>query len=243
MQLDDASDRQAGASAGAISESLLGFKPHFGFGTTFGHSKIVINTFAPNSTLHNWTRMALMVSSRTIGMQKVKSISWHIPEEDGCEFHIEFSAARFIRLMGKIEDIMREHNIVANHMDLLVTILGHRKYPVLFEGPALAFGQLDIDTPFFEEKMVSKLLAAVFSEDDTTARSCKPVRLVLTERSHARINLKTGTCTMILLYSEESDPQSTLRVVVSSKLGGINRYYRFLGNNQWMLRRFPLSVD
>ena len=136
MQLDDASDRQAGASAGAISESLLGFKPHFGFGTTFGHSKIVINTFAPNSTLHNWTRMALMVSSRTIGMQKVKSISWHIPEEDGCEFHIEFSAARFIRLMGKIEDIMREHNIVANHMDFLVTILGHRKYPVLFEGPA-----------------------------------------------------------------------------------------------------------
>jgi hypothetical protein len=31
MQLDDASDRQAGASAGAISESLLDFKPHFGF--------------------------------------------------------------------------------------------------------------------------------------------------------------------------------------------------------------------
>jgi hypothetical protein len=31
MQLDDASDRQAGARAGAISESLLGFKPHFGF--------------------------------------------------------------------------------------------------------------------------------------------------------------------------------------------------------------------
>jgi hypothetical protein len=64
--------------------------------------------------------------------------------------------------------------------------------------------------------MVSKILAAVFSEDDTTAKSCKPVRLVLTERSHARINLETRTCTMILLYYEESDLQSTLRVVISS---------------------------
>jgi hypothetical protein len=110
----------------------------------------------------------------------------------------------------------------------------------------VSFGQLDIDTSFFEEKMVSKMLAAVFSEDDTTAQDCKPMRLVLSDRSHAHINLKTGVCTMILFYSEESessDPQSTLRVVVSSNLGGINRYYKFLGNDPWMLRRFPLSVD
>jgi hypothetical protein len=187
--------------------------------------------------------MALMVSSRTIGKQKVKSISWQLPQKDGSEFHIEFSAARFVRLLGKFKNIMREHETIAEPMDLLFSILGHRQDPIRFEGPALTFGQLDIDTSFFEEKMVSKILAAVFSEDDTTAKNCKPVRLVLTERSHARINLEARTCTMILLYSEESDPQSTLRVVVSSTLGGINRYYKFLGNYPWMLRRFPLSVE
>jgi len=187
-----------------------------------------------------------MVSSRTTGTHKVESISWQLPEKDGGEFHIEFSAARFIRLMGKIEDIMREHRTFAKPMDLLCSILGHRKDPVRFEGPAFSFGQLDVDTSFVEEKMVSKMLAAVFSEVDTTAKSCKPVRLVLTDRSHARINLKSGACTMVLLYPEESessDPKSTLRVVVSSNLGGINRYYKFLGNDPWMLRRFPLSVD
>ena len=71
-------------------------------------------------------------------------------------------------------------------MDLLGSILGHRKDPMHFEGPALSFGQLDIDTSFFEEKMVSKKLAAVFSEDDTTAQDCKPVRLVLTDRERDR---------------------------------------------------------
>ncbi len=72
---------------------------------------------------------------------------------------------------------------------------------------------------------------AVFSEDDTTAQDCKPMRLVLTDRSHARINLKTGACTMILFYSEESEsshPQSTLCIVVSSNLGGIKYYQQVL---------------
>jgi hypothetical protein len=187
--------------------------------------------------------MALMVSSRTTGTLELESICWILPQTDGSEFHIEYSAARFIRLIGKIEDIMRAHKTFANHMALLGSIFGHRKDPVHFEGPALTFGPLEIDTSFFEEKMVSKMLAAVFSEYDTTAQSCKPVRLVLTDRSHARINLKTGASTVILLYSEESDPQSTLRVVVSASLGGINRYYKFLGSPAWLLRRFPLSVD
>jgi hypothetical protein len=48
---------------------------------------------------------------------------------------------------------------------------------------------------------------------------------------------------MILLYAEESDPQITLRVVVSANLGGINRYYKFLGNNAWLLSRFLLTVS
>jgi hypothetical protein len=176
----------------------------------------------------------------------VESISWQLPQKDGNEFDIEYSAPRFIRLMGKIQNIMLVHETFAEPMDLLSSIIGHRKDPIRFEGPALSFGPLDIDTFFFEEYMVSKILAAVFSEDDTTAKSCQPVRLFLTNRSHARINLKTGAFTMILLYSEESessDPQSTLRVVVSSNLGGINRYYKFLGSNQWMHRRFPLAVD
>ncbi len=95
--------------------------------------------------------MALMVSSRTTGTHKVESISWQLPEKDGGEFHIEFSAARFFRLMGKIEDIMREHRTFAKPMDLLCSILGHRKDPVRFEGPALSFGQLDIDMSFFED--------------------------------------------------------------------------------------------
>ena len=81
---------------------------------------------------------------------------------------------------------MREHRTFAKPMDLLGSILGHRKDPMHFEGPALCFGQLDIDTSFFEEKMVSKKLAAVFSEDDTTAQDCKPVRLVLTDRERDR---------------------------------------------------------
>jgi hypothetical protein len=70
------------------------------------------------------------------------------------------------------------------------------------------------------------------------------VRLVLTERSHARIILKTGTSTMILHYAEESDPQSTLRVIISTGLGGIKRDYKFITrNDSWMHRRFPLEVD
>ena len=172
----------------------------------------------------------------------MESISWQLPQKDGNEFHIEYSGARFIRLMGKIQNIMRVHETFAEPMDLLSSIIGHRKDPIRFEGPALSFGPLDIDTFFFEEYMVSKILAAVFSEKDTTAKSCKPVRLVL-KRSHARIDLETRTCKMILLYAEESDPQITLRVVVSADLGGINRYYKFLGSNQWMHRRFPLAVD
>ena len=38
-----------------------------------------------------WTRIALMVSSRTTRTHKVESISWQLPEKDGGEFHIEFS--------------------------------------------------------------------------------------------------------------------------------------------------------
>ena len=187
--------------------------------------------------------MALMVSSSTIGTQKVESISWQLPEKGGDEFIIEYSAARFIRLMCKIQNIMRVHETFAEPMDLLSSIIGHRKDPIRFEGPALSFGPLDIDTFFFEEYMVSKILAAVFSEKDTTAKSCEPVRLVLLKRSHARIDLETRTCKMILLYAEESDPQITLRVVVSSNLGGINRYYKFLGNDAWRHSRFVLSVS
>ena len=107
---------------------------------------------------------------------------------------VRISAARFIRLMGKIEDIMCEHRTIAKPMDLLCSILGHRKDPVRFEGPALSFGQLDIDTSFFEEKMVSKILAAVFSEDDTTAQDCKLilriVRMLVStlNRVHAQLS-------------------------------------------------------
>jgi hypothetical protein len=102
---------------------------------------------------------------------------------------------------------------------------------------------MEVDTSFFEEKMVSKMLSAVFSEYDTTPRGCKPVRLVLTERSHARINLKMRTSTMILQYAEESDPQSTFRVIISAGLGGFKRDYKFIRNDSWMFRRVPLSVE
>ena len=95
--------------------------------------------------------MASMVSSRTTGTLEVESISWILPQTDGVEFHIEYSAARFIRLMGKIEDIMCAHKTFANHTALLGSILGHRKDPFHFEGPALTFGTLEIDTSFFEE--------------------------------------------------------------------------------------------
>ncbi len=61
------------------------------------------------------------VSSRTTGTHKVESISWRLPQKDGSEFHIEFSAARFIRLMDKIEDIMREHRTFAKPMDLSIS--------------------------------------------------------------------------------------------------------------------------
>ncbi len=90
-------------------------------------------------------------------------------------FFIGYSAVRFVRLMGKIDAIMHVHKIFANHMNLLGSIVGYRKKPLRFkfEAPAVTFGQLEINTSFFEEKMVSKMLVAVFSEDDTTVRHCK----------------------------------------------------------------------
>ena len=88
--------------------------------------------------------------------------------------------------MHKMGAIMHCHKIFADHMDILCSILGYRKKPLQFEGPAVTFGQMEVDTSFFEEKMVSKKLAAVFSEDDTTAQDCKPVRLVLTDRERDR---------------------------------------------------------
>jgi hypothetical protein len=189
--------------------------------------------------------MALVVSSETRPQEvEVVSLAFQIPDEEHQGFfYIEYSAARFVRLLHKMGAIMHAHKIFADHMDILCSIHGYRKKPLQFEGPAVTFGQLEIDTSFFEEKMVSKMLSAVFSEHDTTPRGCKPVRLVLTERSHARINLKMGTSTMILQYAEESDPQSTLRVIISAGLGGIKRDYKFIRNDSWMFRRFPLSVD
>jgi hypothetical protein len=186
-----------------------------------------------------------MVSSETRSQDvEVVSLALQIPDEERQGFfYIEYSTARFVRLMSKMGAIMHAHKTFADHMDILCSILGYRKKPLRFEGPAVTFGQLEIDTSFFEEKMVSKMLSAVFSEHDTTARDCEPVRLVLTERSHARINLKMGTSTMILQYAEESDPQSTLRVIISAGLGGIERDYKFILNDSWMHRRFPLSVD
>ena len=189
--------------------------------------------------------MALMVSSETRPQEvEVVSLSFHIPDEERQGFfYIEYSAPRFCRLMTKMGAIMHCHKIFADHMDILCSILGYRKKPLQFEGPAVTFGQMEVDTSFFEEKMVSKMLSAVFSEHDTTPRGCKPVRLVLTERSHARINLKMRTSTMILQYAEESDPQSTFRVIISAGLGGFKRNYKFIRNDSWMFRRFPLSVE
>jgi hypothetical protein len=48
---------------------------------------------------------------------------------------------------------------------------------------------------------------------------------------------------MILQYAEESDPQSTFRVIISAGLGGVKRTYKFIRNDSWMFRRVPLSVE
>ncbi len=93
------------------------------------------------------------------------SLALRIPDGDRqVFFFIKYSAARFVRLMHKMGAIMHCHKIFADHMDILCSILGYRKKPLQFEGPAVTFGQLEIDTSFFEEKMVSKMLSAVFSE-------------------------------------------------------------------------------
>jgi hypothetical protein len=105
--------------------------------------------------------MALVVSSETRPEEvEVVSLSFHIPDEERQGFfYIEYSAARFRRLMTKMGAIMHCHKIFADHMDILCSILGYRKKPLQFEGPAVTFGQMDVDTSFFEEKMVSRMLS------------------------------------------------------------------------------------
>ena len=105
--------------------------------------------------------MALVVSSETRPEEvEVVSLSFHIPDEERQGFfYIEYSAARFRRLMTKMGAIMHCHKIFADHMDILCSILGYRKKSLQFEGPAVNFGQLEIDTSFFEEKMVSRMLS------------------------------------------------------------------------------------
>lgn len=169
----------------------------------------------------------------------MESVQFTFPGPNNSELFIEYTADTFIRLMGKIQMIMAAHGSFADSMALLLAIHGYTKNPVCFHGPAIAFGNVAN-----EEQMVSKIMAAVFTDTETSV-SEDGVRLVLTKHSVSRINVATRESRTILEYAEESDPEAlhSLRVVISAKDGGTDKVYRFVPKGSWPNRRYVENVE
>lgn len=170
----------------------------------------------------------------------LESLRMLFPAPSGCLVEVEYSADHFIRLVRKLRLIMKSYHSFADPMQLLLAIHGCPNHSVCFEGFPLCFENLAN-----EEKILSKIMAAVFSEDDTTTRDSRPVRLVLTKRSIVQINIATGESTTILEYAEVTDRKArhTLTVVISAKKGDTARSFRFLAKESWLERRYPIHVE